>query len=367
MRERLQQLVPDARIMTAHGQMPEELLEQVMMDFYEGRYDILLATSIVENGLDVANANTIIVYNADHFGLSQLYQMRGRVGRSHHMAFAYFVYQADKILTETAEKRLQAMKEFAQLGAGFKIAMRDLEIRGAGNLLGSQQHGHIASVGFEMYCKLLEEAIENLKEGKKEIITEPAADPVIDLATEAYIDGGYVSDAMHKIEIYQRIAGIRTDEEVQVLYDELKDRFGEPSRPVQELLAVARIKNHARSLGLRSVIVQPKALSLVLAPGRRLPAKGLLLIDKYFGRNLRRIVKTGAYEIALTEARRKKISGFVQQVLLLAEGEEELAAAGRQPPGKKKELQESGQNNHPGAGAGQGGAYHARKLAALEF
>ena len=214
MRDHLQDLVPDARIMTAHGQMPEEMLEQVMMDFYEGRYDILLATSIVENGLDVANANTIIVYNADHFGLSQLYQMRGRVGRSHHMAFAYFVYQADKILTETAEKRLQAMKEFAQLGAGFKIAMRDLEIRGAGNLLGSQQHGHIASVGFEMYCRLLEEAVENLRSGKKnETVLEPPADPIIDLAAEAYLDGGYIDDAMHKIEIYQRIAAIRTDEE----------------------------------------------------------------------------------------------------------------------------------------------------------
>ena len=367
MRKHLQELVPDARIMTAHGQMPEDMLEQVMMDFYEGRYDILLATSIVENGLDVANANTIIIYNADRFGLSQLYQMRGRVGRSHHMAFAFFVYQADKILTETAEKRLQAMKEFAQLGAGFKIAMRDLEIRGAGNLLGAQQHGHIASVGFEMYCKLLEEAIENLKHGKKEVVTEPSADPVIDLATEAYIDGGYIDNAMHKIEIYQRIAGIRTDEEVQVLYEEMKDRFGEPSRPVRELLAVARIKNHARSLGLRSVIVQPKALSLVLAPGRRLPAKGLLLIDKYFGRNLRRIVKTGAYEIALTEARKKNVSSFVQWVLLLAEGEEEQAVARMKSQKPKKELQERDQNNSRRAGARQGRPDYPGKLAALDF
>ena len=201
MRAHLEEIVPEARIQTAHGQMPEELLERVMMDFYEGSYDILLATSIVENGLDVANANTIIIYNADHFGLSQLYQMRGRVGRSHRMAFAYFVYQADKVLTETAEKRLQAMKEFAELGAGFKIAMRDLEIRGAGNLLGSQQHGHIASVGFEMYCRLLEEAVDALQD-KRPVEQKP--DPSISIQVEAYIDGGYISDAMHKMEIYQR-------------------------------------------------------------------------------------------------------------------------------------------------------------------
>ncbi|MBQ9479532.1 MAG: transcription-repair coupling factor, partial [Selenomonadaceae bacterium] len=158
MRVHIERLVPEARIQTAHGQMADEFLEQVMMDFYEGAFDVLLATSIIENGLNVANANTIIVWDADRFGLAQLYQIRGRVGRSHRMAFAYFVYREDKILTETAEKRLHAMKEFAQLGAGFKIAMRDLEIRGAGNLLGAQQHGHIASVGFEMYCQLLEEA-----------------------------------------------------------------------------------------------------------------------------------------------------------------------------------------------------------------
>ena len=249
MRDHIESLVPEARIQTAHGQMPEELLEHVMMDFYEGDYDILLATSIVENGLDVANANTIIVYNADHFGLSQLYQMRGRVGRSHHMAFAYFVYQADKILTETAEKRLQAMKEFAELGAGFKIAMRDLEIRGAGNLLGAQQHGHIASVGFEMYCKLLEEAVERLQSGKAP--EEAPPEPVIDLQTEAYIDGGFITDAMHKIEIYQRIAAIRSNEELRSLLDELIDRFGDPTKPVMHLLEVARIKNYARELGIR--------------------------------------------------------------------------------------------------------------------
>ena len=336
MREKLEAMVPDARIQTAHGQMPEELLERVMMDFYEGEYDILLATSIVENGLDVANANTIIVYNADHFGLSQLYQMRGRVGRSHHMAFAYFVYQADKILTETAEKRLQAMKEFAELGAGFKIAMRDLEIRGAGNLLGSQQHGHIASVGFEMYCKLLEEAVDKLQNGEKEVV-EVQPDPIIDLHVEAYIDGGYVSDAMHKIEIYQRIAGIRTNEEIRNLLDELIDRFGEPTPAVMKLLEVARIKNYARNLKLRTISELPKALDIYLLPGHRLPAKGMLAISKVLGRSMRSLPGKNGYRFALHDSQKKNITNFVLRLLLLATGEEEAAlqTAGQRQTEKK--------------------------------
>ena len=336
MREKLEAMVPDARIQTAHGQMPEELLERVMMDFYEGEYDILLATSIVENGLDVANANTIIVYNADHFGLSQLYQMRGRVGRSHHMAFAYFVYQADKILTETAEKRLQAMKEFAELGAGFKIAMRDLEIRGAGNLLGSQQHGHIASVGFEMYCKLLEEAVDKLQNGEKEVV-EVQPDPIIDLHVEAYIDGGYVSDAMHKIEIYQRIAGIRTNEEIRNLLDELIDRFGEPTPAVMKLLEVARIKNYARNLKLRTISELPKALDIYLLPGHRLPAKGILAVSKVLGRSMRSLPGKNGYRFALHDSQKKNITNFVLRLLLLATGEEEAAlqTAGQRQAEKK--------------------------------
>jgi len=324
MREKLEALVPDARVQTAHGQMPEELLERVMMDFYEGEYDILLATSIVENGLDVANANTIIVYNADHFGLSQLYQMRGRVGRSHHMAFAYFVYQADKILTETAEKRLQAMKEFAELGAGFKIAMRDLEIRGAGNLLGSQQHGHIASVGFEMYCKLLEEAVDKLQNGEREV-PEVQPDPIIDLQVEAYIDGDYVSDAMHKIEIYQRIAAIRTNEEIHNLLDELIDRFGEPTPAVMNLLAVARIKNYARALKIRTISELPKALDIYILPGHRLPAKGLIAVDKVLGRSMRSLPGKNGFRFALQDSQKKKIINFVLRLMMLASGEEEKA------------------------------------------
>ncbi|MDY4474609.1 transcription-repair coupling factor [Mitsuokella sp.] len=325
MRDHLQALVPDARIQTAHGQMPEEMLEHVMMDFYEGDYDILLATSIVENGLDVANANTIIVYNADRFGLSQLYQMRGRVGRSHHMAFAYFVYQADKILTETAEKRLQAMKEFAELGAGFKIAMRDLEIRGAGNLLGSQQHGHIASVGFEMYCKLLEEAVENLRHGKK--VEEVPPEPLIDLHTEAYIDGDFICDAMHKIEIYQRIAAIRHNEELRILLDELIDRFGEPTKPVMHLLEVARIKNYARALSIRSITQLPQALDIYFLPGKKLPARAMLELSQFFGRRMRSLPDKNGIRFVIDEHNRKNITNFATRVLMMAAGDEAATKA----------------------------------------
>ena len=330
MRDRLRSLVPDARIQTAHGQMPEGMLERVMMDFYEGDYDILLATSIVENGLDVANANTIIVYNADYFGLSQLYQMRGRVGRSHHMAFAYFVYQADKILTETAEKRLQAMKEFAELGAGFKIAMRDLQIRGAGNLLGAQQHGHIASIGFEMYCKLLEEAVATLKDGKA--TEEPVPEPLIDLTVEAYIDGDFIADAMHKIEIYQRIAAIRTEEEISSLLDELMDRFGEPTKPVLRLLDVARIKNMARALSVRMVKQQPLALDICLLDGKQLPARAVFALDHAFGRRMRKRSDPDGFRFALDTRGKADIAGFALRVLRIATGEEH----GSQPNVKGK-------------------------------
>ncbi|HMM22210.1 MAG TPA: transcription-repair coupling factor [Selenomonadales bacterium] len=278
----LSDLFPDARIGVAHGQMAEELLERVMVDFYEGHYDILVCTSIIENGLDVSNANTIIVYDSDRFGLSQLYQMRGRVGRSHRMAYAYFTYRREKVLSEVAEKRLQAIKEFAELGAGFKIAMRDLEIRGAGNLLGSQQHGHIVSVGFEMYCNLLDEAVQELRHGHA---VEPPPEPVLEFNVDAYLDGDYIGDAMHKIEIYQRIAAIRTEENVREMLDELIDRFGEPTQPVLNLLAVARIKNFARSLGARSVIERPGMVEITFGENPNVEVQRLLALkEKYSSR-----------------------------------------------------------------------------------
>ena len=318
MREHLLRLVPEARIASAHGQMNEDILEQVMMDFYEGHYDILLATSIIENGIDVANANTIIIYDADRFGLSQLYQMRGRVGRSAKMAFAYFTYRRDKVLSETAEKRLQAMKEFARLGSGFKIAMRDLEIRGAGSLLGSQQHGHIAGVGFEMYVKLLEEAVARKK---GEAPAPPPVETVIDLPVEAYLDGGYIDDAMHKIEVYQKIAAVRTNEDLEALLDELIDRFGEPTKPVLALLDIARIKNCARSFGARSIAVKGDALDITLGEGEKLPLPALMRLDRAFGRRVGPLPEGDGYRIRLQPKERREILDTTLEIVKMASGE----------------------------------------------
>jgi len=295
-------------------------LEQVMLDFYEGEYDMLVATSIIENGLDVANANTIIIYDADRFGLSQLYQMRGRVGRSNQLAFAYFIYQADKVLTEVAEKRLQAIKEFAELGAGFKIAMRDLEIRGAGNLLGSQQHGHIASVGFEMYCRLLEEAVEALKTGKPPV---EKVDPVLEIKVEAYIDGDYITDAMHKIEIYQRIAAIRTNEDIRTLLDELIDRFGDPLPSVLNLLSVARIKNYARNLGIKSIVEKPMFLEILFGEQPNLEIENVLKLKTLLGEQIKFIPgPPGIIRFQLTPLNRKKILNYSTRILMTLAGEE---------------------------------------------
>ena len=318
MREHLLRLVPEARIASAHGQMNEDILEQVMMDFYEGHYDILLATSIIENGIDVANANTIIIYDADRFGLSQLYQMRGRVGRSAKMAFAYFTYRRDKVLSETAEKRLQAMKEFAQLGSGFKIAMRDLEIRGAGSLLGAQQHGHIAGVGFEMYVKLLEEAVARKK---GEAPAPPPVETVIDLPVEAYLDGGYIDDAMHKIEIYQKIAAVRTNEDLDALLDELIDRFGEPTAPVLALLDIARIKNYARRFSARSITVKGDVLDLALPEGEKLSFPALMRLDRAFGRRIGSLPEGDGYRIRLQPKESREILDTVLEIVRMASGE----------------------------------------------
>lgn len=252
MGELLEQALPDLRYAIAHGQMTGRQIEEIMTDFYEGHYDVLLSTSIIETGLDIPNANTIIVYDADRLGLSQLYQMRGRVGRSRRRAYAYFMYRPDKMLSEAAEKRLKAIEEFTELGAGFKLAMRDLEIRGAGNLLGSQQHGNIASVGFGMYVSMLEEAIA--KAQNKEVVKEVIPDPAIDLEIDAFIDDAYIKDSARKISVYQRMLQIKNKAQLDDMTDELIDRFGTPTDPVDRLLRVAQIKEQARLLGIKSIV-----------------------------------------------------------------------------------------------------------------
>lgn len=249
---RLQKLVPEARIAVAHGQMPEDQLEHVMLDFSSGAFNVLLSTTIIENGLDIPNANTIIVNNATHFGLAQLYQLRGRVGRGTHQAYAYFLYNKDNKLTPAAEKRLRAIFEATELGAGFRIAMKDLEIRGAGNLLGAEQSGFVNSVGFELYARLLSEAVQELR-GER-AARQPAPVPVsIELPISAYIPDDYISDRTLKMNFYQRLANLEQPEQVEALGMELADRFGTVPEPVGHLLEMVRIKTEAANLGFESI------------------------------------------------------------------------------------------------------------------
>ncbi|KAA6470882.1 transcription-repair coupling factor [Bacillus swezeyi] len=240
--EEISMLVPDAKVAYAHGKMTENELESVMLNFLEGESDVLVSTTIIETGVDIPNVNTLIVYDADKMGLSQLYQLRGRVGRSNRVAYAYFTYRKDKVLTEVAEKRLQAIKEFTELGSGFKIAMRDLTIRGAGNLLGAQQHGFIDSVGFDLYSQMLKEAIEARK---GDVPQAEKFEPEIDLELDAYIPQTYVTDGKQKIDMYKRFRSVATIEEKSELQDEMMDRFGEYPKEVEYLFAIAEMKVYA--------------------------------------------------------------------------------------------------------------------------
>ncbi|HHV97123.1 MAG TPA: transcription-repair coupling factor [Clostridiaceae bacterium] len=253
----VQEMIPDARIGIAHGQMEERKLEDVMLKFMRGEFDILICTTIIESGLDLPNVNTLIVEDADKMGLSQLYQLRGRVGRSNKQAYAYITYKKDKVLSEIAEKRLQAIKEFTEFGSGFKIAMRDLEIRGAGNLLGPEQHGHIESVGYDMYCRLLDEAIRELK---GELPVEKEVEVNIDLNVDAYIDDEYIDKEMQKIEMYKKIASIQDEQDVIDIKDELIDRYGDPPKQVENLISIAYIKALAGKIGIISITEKKDAV-----------------------------------------------------------------------------------------------------------
>lgn len=279
---RVQKLVPDARVSYAHGQMNEHQLEDIMYDFINGDIDVLVSTTIIETGLDIANANTMIIQDADRFGLSQLYQLRGRVGRSNRMAYAFLLYQRDKMLKEVAEKRLAAIREFTDLGSGFKIAMRDLEIRGAGNLLGESQSGHMAAVGYDLYCKMLNEAVSQLK-GEKE---EADYATTIDLDIDAFIPESYIKNEYQKLDIYKRIATIETEEEMDDMTEELIDRFGDLPKKVQQLLHIAALKSLAHSAYITAIEQKGKDYKFILYEKANLdPAKIPALLKKY-GNNM---------------------------------------------------------------------------------
>ena len=258
--DKIQALVPQATVAYAHGQMKERELEKIMYDFINGEIDILVSTTIIETGLDISNVNTMIIHDADNMGLSQLYQLRGRVGRSNRTAYAFLMYQRNKMLKEVAEKRLAAMKEYSELGSGFKIAMRDLEIRGAGNLLGAEQSGHMEAVGYDLYCKMLHEAV---KEAKGDEVEEKF-ETRIDIVANAFIPNVYISNEMQKLDIYKRIAGIETQEEAEEMLEELIDRFGEPPKSVQNLLTIARLKANANRIYIKDIEQKGQEVRLML-------------------------------------------------------------------------------------------------------
>ncbi len=262
---RLRALVPEARIAVAHGQMKESLLEDVMLDFYEGRFDVLLCSTIIENGLDVPTANTIIVYDADRFGLSQLYQLRGRVGRSTRVAYAYFTVRPDKMLSETAQKRLSAIREFTEFGSGFRIAMRDLEIRGAGNIFGPEQSGQVAAVGYDMYCRLIEEAVREAQ-AEKGLEVPVEVDTRVDLRVDAYLPAEYVRGENQRMEVFKRIALIKTRETREDVIEELIDRFGDVPEPVMNLIDIAHLRGICQRLGIARVNFVVNTLVCKFAP-----------------------------------------------------------------------------------------------------
>ena len=278
---RVQALVPDAVVTFAHGQMREHELERIMLDFVNGEIDVLVSTTIIETGLNIPNANTIIIHDADRLGLSQLYQIRGRVGRSNRTAYAFLMYRRDKLLREEAEKRLQAIREFTELGSGIKIAMRDLEIRGAGNILGAEQHGHMEAVGYDLYCKLLNEAVLALK-GETDESQE--FETSVDCDIDAYIPPSYIKNEYQKLDIYKRISAIESEEEYMDMQDELIDRFGELPAPVENLLLIASVKALAHSAGVTEVNINRQEARITMFRQARIDVTGIPeLISRYRG------------------------------------------------------------------------------------
>ncbi|HHY51781.1 MAG TPA: transcription-repair coupling factor, partial [Clostridiales bacterium] len=279
----LQEMLPEARIMTAHGRMGEERLSEIWRKLVEQEIDILVCTTIIETGVDVPNCNTLIIEDADHLGLAQLYQLRGRVGRSNRRAYAYLTFRRGKSLSDVATKRLAAIREFTTFGSGFRIAMRDLEIRGAGNFLGAQQHGHMEAVGYDLYLKLLSEAVSE-ETGNQEV--KPPVECMIDLQINAHIPESYIENLSQRIEIYKKIAAVQTPEDVLDLNDELIDRFGDPPDAVAGLVEVALVRNTASLLGFKEIsqkddkiLFYPQELNMKQAAGVAAAMKGRVMVN----------------------------------------------------------------------------------------
>ncbi|WP_143317547.1 transcription-repair coupling factor [Clostridium sp. HBUAS56017] len=305
-------LVPEARVAVAHGQMTERQLEKEMMDFMVNEYDVLVCTTIIETGIDIQNVNTIIIYNADKMGLSQLYQLRGRVGRSNRIAYAYLLYTKDKVLTEVAEKRLKALKDFTELGSGFKIAMRDLEIRGAGNMMGSAQHGHMATVGYDLYCRMLEDTVKLIK---GEIDKEPV-ETTVDLKVDAYIPSTYIEDEIQKIEVYKKIAALESQEEYMDIKEELEDRYSEIPDAVYNLMDIAYIKSRAKMLSIEEIKETNNEIIFKFVEGET-SYKDVFkkLIDNYKDNVLLRFGDKPSFTFKQGEQKKEQILAFFKEML----------------------------------------------------
>ena len=318
----VQKLVPEAIVAYAHGQMNERELERTMFAFVNGEIDVLVSTTIVETGLDIPNVNTIIIDEADKLGLSQLYQLRGRVGRSNRTAYAFLMYKRDKMLKEVAEKRLAAIKEFTELGSGFKISMRDLEIRGAGNLLGARQHGHMEAVGYDLYCKMLNEAVKRLK-GEK--VENDEFETNIDLKMDAFIPADYIPNEFQKLDVYKRIAEIETEPERDDMVDELIDRFGEPPQSVCNLLEIALLKAKAHDAYITTIMEKANQIRITMFPQAKVAtAKIPDLLAAYQGK-LRFVPETTPYFVyqQKEEPLLRQLSELVNEMQKIKEEENE--------------------------------------------
>ena len=284
---RIKEMIPGINIAVGHGRMNEDELEEIMYDMAEGRTDVLVCTTIIETGLDIPNANTMIIENADRMGLAQLYQLRGRVGRSNRAAYAYLTYRPDSILSEVASKRLRAIKEFTEFGSGFRIAMRDLEIRGAGNILGGEQHGHMDSVGYDMYCKLLQDSINKAKgiETKSDVHT------TMDIEVNAYLPESYIQSGNQRIDMYKKIAAIENEEDRREIEDELIDRYGDIPKCVMNIISAAYLKARAEKLGIEEISQHGTNMTVKFLP-RQLDITRINAMQKKYGTAMRLMSQT---------------------------------------------------------------------------
>ena len=308
----IRELVPECKVGIIHGQMTEKELEAEMINFMQKEYDVLVCTTIIETGIDIPNVNTMIVNNADKMGLSQLYQLRGRVGRSNKIAYAYFMYTKDKVLTEVAEKRLKALKDFTELGSGFKIAMRDLEIRGAGNMMGSSQHGHMAAIGYDLYCRMLEDTVKLIK---GEIEQEPI-ETTVDIKIDAYIPSSYIEDEIQKIEVYKKIAAIENMNDYNDIKEELEDRYSVVPEAVYNLMDIAYIKSLAKVILIEEIKENQKEVRFKFQKGYKNINKIYeVLLKKYKDKVVLYFGDTPFFAVRINSLKKEELLNFYKELL----------------------------------------------------